>query len=84
MNATMMSAARPHSEFVVTKKIDNVDTMGRRALLRFILSGHGTDGARSRAAYRLVADYGCRMPRFHRLLDRGWWAARPVDEGNAF
>jgi hypothetical protein len=75
--AVLLSEAHDGDPFPVFR--DRIDTMGRRALLRFILTGQGTDGERSRAAFRLVMDFGCTMSRHHRLVDKGRWAARPVD-----
>jgi hypothetical protein len=80
----MIAAVMPTRQAPFAVARDRFESMSRRALLRFILSGQGSDGDRSSAAYRLVADHGCRMSRYSKLVDKGWWAARPVDEDLAF
>jgi hypothetical protein len=59
-------------------------SMTRRALLRFILSGQGKGSERHEAAFRLVADHGCSIARSGKLLNRGWWATRTVDDELAY
>lgn len=80
MTAVRMQSEDAHAVFVV----DRFSTMSRRALLRFILSGQGSDAERSTAAFRLVTDYGYRTARYGKLVDKGWWAARPAEAGLAF
>ena len=55
-------------------------SMSDRALLRFVLTGQGTDGARSRAVSELFLRGHCTLHRMHKLWEKGFWAARPLGE----
>lgn len=54
--------------------------MSTRAILRMILTGQRSDGARREAATELFLRGKCTLVRAARLCERGWWAAREVGE----
>lgn len=55
----------------------------KSCLIRFILEGQGSDAERMRAAVRLYS-MGYRMRRCDWLREKGWFAARPIEEGISF